>query len=416
MTMGAAVLDRGRLATAADWLAVALAASLPLSTSLTAILAALWLLALLPTLDAASLRGVVKSPAGALPLALLLLGLAGMAWADVGWGERWHGFDSFLKLAAVPLLMVQFNRSERGAWVLVAYLAACALALVLSTAITLLPSLYWRDPMTFPTPFKNPATQSGEFVACIFVLLFVAIDDWRRQRRARAALLALLAAAFLNDIVFAATGRTALVVAVALLPLLALRQFRAAGVIAVLLAACVVGAALWSTSPYLRQRVGAVWTEIERYRTDRALTSSGERLEFWRKSLASIGRAPLIGHGTGSIAQQMRAETQGQTGPYATVTPNPHQQTLAVAMQLGLLGAAVLWAMWIAHLLLFPGERLAAWVGLVVVVQNIVGSLFNSHLFDFTQGWTYVVGVGVAGGMVLQGRRRERAGGGAVPP
>jgi hypothetical protein len=28
-------------------------------------------------------------------------------------------------------------------------------------------------------------------------------------------------------------------------------------------------------------------------------------------------------------------------------------------------------------------------------------SVFNSHLFDFHAGWMYVLGVGVAGGMVL---------------
>jgi hypothetical protein len=60
--------------------------------------------------------------------------------------------------------------------------------------------------------------------------------------------------------------------------------------------------------------------------------------------------------------------------------------------------------MWIAHLLLFRGNGLAEWIGLVIVVQNIVGSAFNSHLFDFLQGWTYVVGVGVAGGMMLNVR------------
>ena len=65
----------------------------------------------------------------------------------------------------------------------------------------------------------------------------------------------------------------------------------------------------------------------------------------------------------------------------------------------------VLWAMWIAHLLLFRGSGLAEWVGLVIVVQNIVGSLFNSHLFDFAQGWVYVLGVGVAGGMALKAAR-----------
>ena len=48
------------------------------------------------------------------------------------------------------------------------------------------------------------------------------------------------------------------------------------------------------------------------------------------------------------------------------------------------------------------GEGLAAWIGLMVVVQNIFTSLFNSHLFDFSPGWMYVLGVGIAGGMMLR--------------
>jgi O-antigen ligase len=31
-----------------------------------------------------------------------------------------------------------------------------------------------------------------------------------------------------------------------------------------------------------------------------------------------------------------------------------------------------------------------------------VSSLFNSHLFDFSEGWIYVLGVGVAGAMAAQ--------------
>jgi hypothetical protein len=57
---------------------------------------------------------------------------------------------------------------------------------------------------------------------------------------------------------------------------------------------------------------------------------------------------------------------------------------------------------------LFRQSGLVAWIGLVIVVQNVVGSLFNSHLFDFTQGWLYVFGAGVAGGMVLREADRAR--------
>ena len=83
------------------------------------------------------------------------------------------------------------------------------------------------------------------------------------------------------------------------------------------------------------------------------------------------------------------------------MTTNPHNQTLAVAIELGLLGVLVLVAMWLSHLALFRGAALAAWFGLLVVSDNVVSSLFNSHLFDFGQGWLYVLGVGIIGGMVL---------------
>ena len=78
-----------------------------------------------------------------------------------------------------------------------------------------------------------------------------------------------------------------------------------------------------------------------------------------------------------------------------------------MAVQWGVVGVVLLYAMWLTHLLLFRGEGLAAWVGLLVVVQNVSTSLFNSHLFDFQEGWMYVLGVGVAGGMVLRARRDD---------
>jgi hypothetical protein len=43
----------------------------------------------------------------------------------------------------------------------------------------------------------------------------------------------------------------------------------------------------------------------------------------------------------------------------------------------------------------------------LVVVQNVFTSLFNSHIFDFHEGWMYVLGVGVAGGMVLKARAAQ---------
>jgi hypothetical protein len=42
--------------------------------------------------------------------------------------------------------------------------------------------------------------------------------------------------------------------------------------------------------------------------------------------------------------------------------------------------------------------------------------LFNSHLFDFHEGWMYVLGVGVAGGMILRARDNGDTGRNALQP
>src|SRR5262245_10511560 len=70
-------------AACADWLAVAVAASLPWSTSATSILVALWLASFLPTLELPALRGELLTSAGGLPFLLWLLAAIGMTWAGV---------------------------------------------------------------------------------------------------------------------------------------------------------------------------------------------------------------------------------------------------------------------------------------------------------------------------------------------
>src|SRR5262249_7654688 len=111
-----------------------------------------------------------------------------------------------------------------------------------------------------------------------------------------------------------------------------------------------------------------------------------------------VAEAPVIGHGTGTIGKLFQRDAAPGIDPMF-LTDNPHNQLFAVAIQLGLVGAVVLVAMWVAHLALLRGRSLLAWLGFVIVLQHVMGSLFNSFLFDFTHGWLYVFGVGIAGGV-----------------
>ena len=400
----AKTLDRQAVQQLADWLAVAVAASLPWSTTATGILIALWLVAALPTLELGALRREIASLAGGLPVLLWLLAALGLLWADVSWGERFGGFNSFHRFLVIPVLLAQFRRSQYGMRVLVGFFASVVVLLLVSWLLVLFPAL-WRT-IQFGVPSKDYILQSEEFLICAFVLLGIALDQARDGRWRSVAGLFALAVVFLANIAFVATGRTALLVLPVLALLLGYRQFRWRGLVGAALVFGVLGTAVVAASPYLRARLATSVSEMRAWEVNDALNSTGLHLEFLQKSVSFVRTAPLIGHGTGSIAEQFRNAAAGQSGAAGVASVNPHNQVLAVAIQLGLVGAAVLLAMWGAHLALFRGGGLTAWIGLVVVVQNVVSCLFNSHLFDFTQGWLYVFGVGVTGGMAL----RERAG------
>ena len=162
-------------------------------------------------------------------------------------------------------------------------------------------------------------------------------------------------------------------------------------------------------SPQLQEKIGSIGREYQLYKEQGSTTSVGERLEFWRKSLRFFVEAPVAGHGTGSTEGLFQQAAAGQTGIAAEIIRNPHNQTLNVAVQWGMLGVIALYAMWLSHLLLFRAEGLFNWIGLLVVVQNFLTSIFNSHIFDFHEGWMYVLGVGIAGGMVLKSKAAEPA-------
>jgi hypothetical protein len=396
----AGIVPREQLERIADGLAVALAISLPWSSSATGILAGLWFVAVLPTLGTTRWRDIVWSYAGALPIAFTLLALFGVLWSPAAVGERFASVVPFARMLAIPVLMCQFARSPRGIYVLYGLIASCA-ALMVASFWSYAEAWYPLHAKMPGVPVKDYIVQSGLFTICTFALVEFAIMRWVQQRRRSAITLMLLATVFLANIVLIATGRTAVLVMGPLLVLLALRRSTWTGRGTVLLAGLAVAAVAWNTSPYLRHRVTSVSTEVVEYQTKHAETSSGKRLEMYLWSIKLIAQAPLVGYGTGALVVTFKDATSGE-GSIIMHSDNPHNQTFAVGIQLGFVGVALLYAMWLFHFLQFRGGDWAAWFGAVVVAQSAAGSLVNSYLFDFTPGWTYAVCIGVAGGMMLR--------------
>lgn len=389
-----------------DLIAVAVAVLLPWSTSGVGIGMTIWFFAHVAVIEWRPFLRSLLRPICALPIALVALAAIGTLWSDAPWNARTYALSPATKLLFLPFLLYHFERSTRGMWVFVGFLVSCALLVPVSWLVLLEPSFTLKEDDAERGIFvKNYIDQSQEFVLCTVVLAFPIITLLRDGKIRQALLLTAVAASFILNMAFVIVSRTALVTLPIMLAVFAMAHLRWRTNMLLFIAAVVLGALAWTLSPQLQATTDKFSRDYRIYKEFNQPTSIGLRLEFWEKSLRFFAEAPVIGHGTGSTRRLFEAAA---TGPAAlaqgAVIGNPHNQTLNVAVQWGAVGVVILYAMWFFHFSLFRGEGLAAWIGLMVVLQNVFSSLFNSHLFDFHEGWMYVLGVGVAGGMVLRAR------------
>src|SRR3954464_9399885 len=403
-----------------DLIAVLVALLLPWSTSGVGIGTLVWLAALAATMGLVPFLRSLPRPICALPIALVALSALGTLWSDASWGARLHALSPATKMLFLPFLFYHFERSTRGIWVFVAFLVSCTLMTAASWMVAIDPNLTMKvpgEPTGHGIFVKNYIDQSQEFVLCTVVLAFPIITLLREGKLRHAALLTLVAANFIVSMVFVVVSRTALVTLPTMLAVFAMAHLKWRTNVLLVVAAVVFGGLAWTVSPQLQATTDRFTRDYRIYKELNQPTSIGLRLEFWEKSLRFFAEAPVIGHGTGSTRGLFEA---AGTGPavlaQGQVIGNPHNQTLNIAVQWGTVGVVILYAMWFSHFALFRGEGLAAWIGLMVVLQNMFSALSNPRLFDFDAGWMYVLGAGVAAGMVLRARTAAAESSGTARP
>ncbi len=402
--------DRALWTTIADVFAILAALTLPWSTTLPGIFVPCWLGAVAWVMDWRAYGRLLKQPICYLPFALVGLALIGTLWSDAAWGARLYAIAPTLMLLVLPGLFYHFDRSSRGMWVFIAFLASCTLLMLVSWLVVMDPSLSLKTP---DEPggrgifVKNYIDQSQEFALCAVALAYPIIRLLRTNRIWLALVLGAISLGFVVNMAFVIVSRTAMVTIPIMLAVFALLHLKWRTSLLIFGGLAVMAGLAFVTSPPLQRTTDAFVSDYLRYKNENLPTSVGLRLEYWSKSLRFFTEAPVVGNGTGStLGLFKRAATGEDDRATAKVIGNPHNQTLNIAVQWGMIGVILLYTMWLVHLLLFRGEGLVAWIGLLVVVQNIFTSLFNSHLFDFHEGWMYVLGVGVAGGMTRAAKQR----------
>ena len=162
-------LSRDACSLRADLLVFFAAVMLPWSTTAVAVLLGLRLFSLvplLPTFDRQAFLRLLASPICLLPLAMVGLAMVGTLWADVPWRERFQGISPVAKLLALPILLLYFERSQRGAWVFSAFWSSCRFLTGAVVDRAVYPGTGVVGGRSPGVPVKNYIDQSQEFALC----------------------------------------------------------------------------------------------------------------------------------------------------------------------------------------------------------------------------------------------------------
>jgi O-antigen ligase len=390
--------------------AVATAFMIPVSTSGQAIALSIFILLVALTVKREEWLVTFATPAAAIPVGLFVLILIGISWSPTPFAPG-GGVAHYAKLLVIPIAMASSFTPRQALQIGYGFLAGCLVVLVLSflSFFVLLPPPF-RHAMD-GVPLKDNAVQSGCFALCAFALALGGVSVWVGGNRRRAAAMIILALVFLADIFMIFISKTGVLMTAALIGLFVVHvEGWRRSLLIVVPIALVVAIALWSSAPAQR-RLAEIATDIHAVDGDKgsseATLSTASRLDFWSKAVEFIKEAPLFGHGTGSTKSLYQSLEATRPSPYGEAVPDPHNQFFAIAIQVGLVGGVILLAMWTVHFSMFIGRSFASAIGQAVVIQNFIGSLFNSHLSTITQGMLYCLAVGLLGGIVQRARRRQ---------
>ncbi|WP_116137259.1 O-antigen ligase family protein [Trinickia diaoshuihuensis] len=394
--------------TAARAFAVAALCCVPISTALTNIACGLFAVALLSApefwrkLPAMLRHGAVWSTL------LILAALAASAsYSSAGTHEAWSWFGKYYKLLLLPFGVIAFADSRADWDVLARWSLFVTLCVVLALSTTnylgltsLGPAHVASDPSTRAWVFKNRIA-AGLIGALLFYQaadFALAAGTWRsRIMFATIALLSLI------NVLVMLQGRTGQAIAVLFMLAVAARivwQMRGGSPWRLILCSCALLAAvavLVAVAVTARgSRIGEVAGEVKAYRESDATTSTGLRLEWYRKSVDLIRARPLTGYGVGGLGAEFAQLTKGETGAEGAMTLNPHNEYLLMAVQLGLPGIVLLVNLIVQvaryGVRLEPRSRhlLLAWLATFAI-----GSLANSLLLDFTEGHLFALLSGI---------------------
>jgi len=346
---------------------------------------------------------------------VLMLGALALsiAYTSAPAAEALNDFAKYGKLLVIPLVLALVRTRREALLALGVYMAGEVFVVVTSYLLNmdLVPFWVikprWRR-LSIGTVYSSYLDQSI-MTAGLAALSWHLRGEFpgRYGSKVAIALVALCAA----NVLFLLPGRSGQVALLVAFAMALYWAIPAGGKWAAVVVPPLVLAAAMAASPQLWERVSVVVTESQAYsQGDRAPTSAGLRLGFWRRSVQSFLESPVVGHGVGSWNTEFTRREGSQLNPAFRDLRNPHQEFLMWGVQLGIIGVALLLAFLVV--LVRDASRFTPEIRRAVktfaVMLAAVG-LFNTVLFDALIGDYFCVVLGLLLALGLHSTPRGEA-------
>jgi O-antigen ligase len=371
------------------FLTIALGFVIPLSTSLTDLLATLILVLWFLAGHYKTFMDQVRNPLVRASLLLFLIFVLAMIYTPVSFGEAGKMLKKYRELLYLIFFIPFLVTEQHRIW------AKCAFGL--SMVVTLLVSFY-----TFYFPpeslhitlrghaFKDRINHSFLVVAFAFGLMTYALSHINNKRYV-IGLSALFILATVN-LFFVVNGRTGYVLFYLLFIVFLAQQFKWRFTLYGLLVLLILNFGLISVSGPYQQRVYETADNTLKYfnKGDSETlilkgNSIGQRLEFLINSYRLFIDKPVFGYGTGSFKSQYAALAEAKGLKYKTA--NPHNEYLMTGVQTGLIGIGfLLYFIFCQFKYSFRLSPLNKNLALGLAAITAVGCMGNSILLDHTPG------------------------------
>lgn len=368
------------LRTTAGFLALAMAAAIPLSVTVTTVISILLAITCILSFDRQMFVSVLKNPVTITILIFLAINIIACSYSIAGSREIAQALRKYYRLLYFPLLLPLFVTERWRNAAVVLFLIAVFISVVAAMLAQIV-------------VFKDSIFTSLFVSFSIFILAHYSID-YKKYRS-----IAIPVAIFFTYYLFVMNiGRAGQFIFVMLFILFALQRlqysFKKISIATVLLLALIVVSVLVPSSFMARQTIAV--REVQQYINSHDETavphesSLGTRLILARNSLVLIKLKPILGWGTGSFAAAYK-----KFAPEAQIKDvkrvNPHNQYLLTWIELGLPGLISLLSVFIALAVVFYRSRqLTGYLGLGLVATFAMGCLMNSWLLDFTTVFFFV--------------------------